>query len=259
MMTTKDTLRLYIFACGYLEAKAVPFITSSGAVEEVTTRYFSGCYLVRHPQGLLLWDTGLADALYASPTGYIFGPWRMMVTKTLSSYLTALNIAPQDVTHLAFSHMHGDHTGNANLFATATVLLNTHEHAAAFGANPPPGYDTASYTALKESQLIRIHADYDVFGDGTVVIVEAPGHTVGHQVLMLKLPNMGPVILAGDLYYSSVDRAERRVPKWNFSYEHTLRSMERLEALTHKHRALLLIQHDMEQMATLPHAPAYLA
>jgi N-acyl homoserine lactone hydrolase len=258
-MTTDSMLKLYIFDCGYLDATAVPFITSTGAVEKVTTRYFNGSYLVQHPQGLLLWDTGLSDELYKSPTGVTFGPWHMVVTKTLLSHLAALNIAPPDITYLAFSHMHADHTGNANLFAGSTILLHANEYDAAFRPNAPDGYNPSSYSALRDSQMIKLQEDYDIFGDGSVVILAAPGHSTGHQVLLLRLPTMGAVILSGDLYYSSLDRTQRRVPGWNVDREQTLHSMEQIEQIVQGHHATLIIHHDLDQIATLARAPAYLA
>jgi N-acyl homoserine lactone hydrolase len=207
-MPDQNELRLYILDCGHLIGTGVPFISATGEREERTATFAVGCYLVRHPAGLLLWDTGLSDALAEKPGGVDAGPWHLTVTKTKAAHLAALGVAPDDITHLAFSHLHADHTGDAGTFTSATVLVHEREHAVAFAPVPPAGYNAPSYAALKERPTIQIRGDYDVFGDGLVRILEAPGHSAGHQVLALALPETGPVLLSGDLYYSARDRAE---------------------------------------------------
>jgi glyoxylase-like metal-dependent hydrolase (beta-lactamase superfamily II) len=257
-LAASDRLRLYIFDCGYLQATAIPFVTADGAQEAVTATFANVCYLVQHPKGLLMWDAGLADSLIDLPDGLTIGAWRLVVTRTLASHLDALKISPASITYLGFSHMHPDHTGNANLFSHSTVLVGEKEYEAAYAPVPPPNYDTASYGSLRSRPTIKINDTTDVFGDGTAVIVPAPGHSVGHQVLFLDFANTGKVVLAGDLYYSSVDRQRQRVSAMNADIEQSFESIRKIEQLVAERGAVMIIHHDREQLSSLPAAPAYL-
>jgi N-acyl homoserine lactone hydrolase len=183
-MPDSPDLCLYIFDHGYLDATDVPFVTRSGQVRRVTARYFDGCYLVRHPRGIMIWDTGLADQLSEIADNSSASQWRMVVTRPLCPQLSALGIAPGDIDYLAFSHLHDDHTGNAELFSSATVLVHAREYAMAFQPEPPDGYTQAHYAGIPDDRIKQLQGDHDVFGDGLVVILEAPGHTPGHQVLL---------------------------------------------------------------------------
>jgi glyoxylase-like metal-dependent hydrolase (beta-lactamase superfamily II) len=254
------SLRLYILNTGYLDATAAPFILQNDEVELVTTSWFSGCYLLQHPRGWFLWDTGLPDSLIGTPSGINYGAFRFVVTKTLISYLHDLGLTPQDITYLGFSHLHPDHVGNIARFTASTLFIHGREYADALGRPSPEWFapDEQREMGLEQSQIMEIWGNYDVFGDGSVLILEAPGHTVGHQVLLVQLPKTGRVLLSGDLYYSTIDRAEKRVAHWNYSRQQSLDSMEHIEKVIGDTHALLIIHHDQEQHAALPHSPAYL-
>ena len=109
---------------------------------------------------------------------------------------------------------------------------------------------------LGETKLID--GDYDVFGDGTVRILNMPGHTPGHQALMLKLAKEGVVILSGDLYHTLDNRRLRRVPRNNVQRADTLASMDRFEHLVTNNRARVIVQHSPEDFRWLPKFPRYL-
>jgi glyoxylase-like metal-dependent hydrolase (beta-lactamase superfamily II) len=114
--------------------------------------------------------------------------------------MAEIGYAPGDITHLAFSHFHWDHVGNANLFAGATWLVPQSEREMMFAEPPSPRTEPANFSALKTSRTVDVAAnDHDVFGDGTVVIKATPGHSPGHQVLFVKLARTGPIVLSGDL------------------------------------------------------------
>src|SRR5207245_7352212 len=121
--------------------------------------------------------------------------------KPLTAQLAGIGYAPTDITYLAFSHFHWDHIGNANVFASATWLVRKPERDIMFADPPSPRTEPANYSALNKSKTVIITKDdYDVFGDGSVVIKSTPGHSPGHQVLFLKLAKTGPVLLSGHLY-----------------------------------------------------------
>jgi N-acyl homoserine lactone hydrolase len=236
-------VRLHVLEHGYLEAVDAPFVDARGRHDLVTATWPDRCYLVAHPAGLLLWDTGLPEAdLLADP--WARGGFKKVITAPLLPWLAGLDVAPGDVTYLGFSHLHIDHAGNVTPFAAATVLLGAREHAHAFGPDVDDAYHPPDYAALRQQRTVLIEEAHDVFGDGTVVIHAAPGHTPGHQVLALALTTPGPLILVGDAYYAPEDRTRRRVAAWNTDVEASFRSMDRIEQLAAATGARLLIHHD---------------
>jgi glyoxylase-like metal-dependent hydrolase (beta-lactamase superfamily II) len=237
---------LHVLEHGYLEAVNAPFIDERGRRHLVTTTWPDRCYLVAHPAGLLLWDTGLPEAdLLTDP--WARGGYKKVITAPLLPWLAGLGVVPRDVTHLGLSHLHVDHAGNVGPFTAATVLLGTREHAYAFGPDiDDHAYHRADYASLEERETVLIGESHDVFGDGTAVIHAAPGHTPGHQVLALALTEPGPLVLVGDAFYAPEDRTRRRVPTWNTDLDASFRSIDRIEQLATASGARLLVHHDPE-------------
>ena len=249
--------RLYVFDCGQLRV-ADPGRFSL-TMEEVSTLELSvPCYLVEHPGGTLLWDAGLSDALAGEAESAQSSGSVARVTTTLRAQLAELGYAPADITYLAMSHLHYDHAGNANDFAASTWLVQRAEHDAAFGDDPAEfRFDPANYGALETAETVLLDGDHDVFGDGSVVIKSAPGHTPGHQVLFVDLAEYGPVVLSGDLYHFPESRSLKRVPTFNYDAEMTLASMDRIEDFLIETGARLWIEHDIAENALLDKSPAY--
>ncbi len=240
--------RLYVFDCGYIFLDDETLKILSLAPEEVATRDMAvPCYLVEHPQGTLAWDTGVP-----------FGP---DAERTLASQLAELGYSFGDITYVAMSHMHGDHAGNANAFRDSIWLAREAERAYAFsGATEGVGWGTPEiYSELEDSETIVIEGDddHDVFGDGQVVIVSTPGHTPGHQVLLVDLAETGPIVLSGDLYHTAPSYELRRVPTFNVDAAQTRASFEKLDALLERTGAELWIGHDHAHHESLRKSPAY--
>ena len=176
----------------------------------------------------------------------------------MTAQLAEIGYRPADIKYLALSHFHWDHVGNANLFAGATWLTPKAERDIMFADTPSPRTEPASYSALKNSKTVFITKDeYDVFGDKTVIIKAAPGHSPGHQVLYLKLAKTGPVVLSGDLYHYPEERKLNRVPTTEFNVEQTVASRAAVEAFLKKTGAQLWIQHDFIGSAKLKKAPLF--
>jgi N-acyl homoserine lactone hydrolase len=176
----------------------------------------------------------------------------------LKTQLAEAGYSPADITYLALSHYHWDHTANANEFGAATWLVRQVERDAMFAQKPPDLTKPSTYAALRNSKTVIISDDeHDVFGDGTVVITLAPGHTPGHQVLYLKLVKTGAVVLSGDLYHYPEERSLRRVPTFEFDQEQTRASRANIDAFLKKTGARLWIQHDFASDARLKKAPNY--
>jgi glyoxylase-like metal-dependent hydrolase (beta-lactamase superfamily II) len=260
------SVRLYVFDCGTLH------IADTGRFSlkknEVATSDLSvPCFLVAHPKGTLIWDTGaVPDADWkptdAAVTHHVVLPDSqerdVTMLKPLKAQLAEVGYSPVDITYLALSHYHYDHTANANEFAGATWLVRENERDAMFAEKPPGVTRPSTYAALRNNKTIIIKSDeYDVFSDGTVVIKSAPGHTPGHQLLYVKLSKTGGVVLSGDLYHYPEERALNRVPTFEFNQEQTRASRVAIDAFLKKTGAQLWIQHDFKANARLKKAPDY--
>jgi glyoxylase-like metal-dependent hydrolase (beta-lactamase superfamily II) len=260
------SVRLYLLDCGTLH------IADTGRFglkpEEVTTSDLSvPCFLIVHPKGTLIWDTGAVPdtdwkATGAAVTHHILLPDSqerdVTIVKPLKEQLAEVGYAPSDITYVALSHYHYDHTANANAFAAATWLVRQEERDAMFAEKPPGVTQPSTYASLRGSKTLIIKKDeYDVFGDGAVVIKSAPGHTPGHQVLYIKLAKTGGVLLSGDLYHYPEERRLNRVPTFEFNQEQTRASRVEIESFLKKTGAQLWIQHHFRANARLKKAPDY--
>ena len=232
--------------------------------EQVKNTNFScAVYLVVHPRGALLFDTGLGDRYFGrpfneSPLGDRPDPPStagfVLVTKTVKSQLEEIGYPASKINYLAFSHPHDDHIGNANDFASATFLIHSGDYDMMFG----PGVKVnPAYAALKNSKTKMIEGDYDVFGDGTVVLLFTPGHTPGHQSLFLKLAKTGPVVLSGDLYHYPEDLKLDSMPDREKAPGVTEASRKKLQAFLAKTGAQLWIGHDINFFSRQKHAPEF--
>lgn len=251
--------RMYIFNCGESKTKDLS-VWSPGFNVGKAFEFSDHCYLIKHAKGLMLWDTGMSDAIAAMPDGLVVGGGMLTlrVPKTLASQLSEMGIAPTAVTHLAISHFHSDHCGNANLFTSATLYIQEAEYDAAFGENAAKfNYAPANYEKLRASPVVKLNGDHDVFGDGSVVIVATPGHTPGHQSLLVRLPKTGVVVLSGDMVHFEENWVNRRIPARNFNKEQSAQSMEKVAALLSRTNGTLWINHDKVQDAQVPKAPDY--
>jgi len=251
--------RMYVFDCGENQTNDLSRWSPGFNVGKYF-EFSDQCYLIRHAKGLMLWDSGLSDSISSTPGGVVRGGGaiRSIVRKTLASQLAEIGVKPEDVTHIAFSHTHGDHVGNANYFTKATLYMQEPEYAAAFGASPSKfGFDPSTYEKLRANPVMKLNGDYDVFGDSSVMILSTPGHTPGHQSLLVRLPRRGPVVLSGDMTHFQENWVNRRVPANNFSKEQSVQSMEKVAALLEASKAQLWINHDKAQSAGIPKSPKY--
>jgi glyoxylase-like metal-dependent hydrolase (beta-lactamase superfamily II) len=251
------SLRLYVFDCGKLDIPdTTPYQLKRN---ELATNMMSvPCFLVAHPKGTLMWDVGAVPdrMIPAGGTGSLRE--HGFSDKKLETQLAEIGYAASDITYLAISHFHWDHVGNANLFAGSTWLVRPLEREVMFSNPPSQRTEPDNYTALKDSKTVLIKTkDYDVFGDGSVIIKSAPGHSPDHQVLFVKLANTGPVLLSGDLYHYPEERKLKRVPTTEFNRDQTALSRAEIEAFLKQTGAQLWIEHDFTGNAKLKKAPEW--
>jgi N-acyl homoserine lactone hydrolase len=251
------SLRLYVFDCGSLNISD-PERFRFKKEELATTNLSVACFLIVHPQGTLMWDVGAVPDSALKPGAPSVTEGYATITETLRSQMEQIGYQPSDIQYLAFSHYHYDHIANTNEFTGATWLARGVERDAMFAPKPPDRVKPENYTVLRNAKTIIIpSADYDVFGDGTVVMKLAPGHTPGHQVLFLKLKKTGPVVLSGDLYHYPEERKLKRVPTFESDQEQTAETREAIEAFLKQSGAQLWIQHDFIGNAKLKKAPKF--
>ena len=243
------SLRLYVLDCGDLGGNnplAVPV------------------YLVVHPRGTLLWEAGtLPDSLVesgGSTEKLLPNIRRAKSSKTLKAQLAEIGYPPSRITYFAMSHYHDDHSANANEFAGSTWLVQKNDRDAMFMEGAPPAYaDPSFYDRLKDSKAIVIdNEDYDVFGDGQVIIKYAPGHTPGHQMLFMRLSKTGPLLLSGDLYHQPAELQNKaQVPFSHWNKEMSAATRVAIDAFIKEVGATFWIQHDMTLFRTLKKSPDY--
>lgn len=254
---TPRALRLYVFDCGVIKGLD-PALFNFKKDELAETELAVPCYLIVHPKGTLMWDVGVIPDSAFKDDGKPVTQGPSTVTQTLKSQLTEIGYSPSDITYLAHSHYHGDHIANSNEFADSTWLVRKVERDAMFAPKPPALVDPKDYSDLKNSKTIILTKDeYDVFGDGKVIIKSAPGHTPGHQVLTLKLAKTGPVMLAGDLYHYPEERKLNRVPTFEYNKEQSLASRAMIEDYCKKTGTQLWIEHDYVHNSKLKKSPQY--
>ena len=254
------TVRLYALDCGLVDIKNMGLFSDTGEYDGKPGALVTPCFVVRHPKGTLVWETGLGDQLAEKKEGADLpgGLFHISMPVTLADQLGKLRLAPSDVTFVAFSHFHFDHTGNANVFSGATWIINKHELEWALREPTPFGVDPTTFSGYKTAKTQTIEGDYDVFGDGSVRILKAPGHTPGHQVLEIRLRKAGTYILSGDLYHTRANRQFHRIPDFNLNRADSLASIDRIEKIVLNTKARLIVQHDPVDFKLLPKFPGYL-
>jgi N-acyl homoserine lactone hydrolase len=242
--------RLYVINCGEGVTGDISR-WSPGANVGKSMDFVDNCYLIKHAQGWLLWDTGLADAIAAMPEGQRPADPRMTHwrrPKTLAGELEKLGVKPADIKFVAVSHTHPDHVGNVTMFPQSTLLVQQAEYdwPAPVGPRFKP-----------EHPVNKLSGDHDVFGDGSVSIIATPGHTPGHQSLLVKLPKTGAVLLTGDAVHFKENWDNRRVPELNFNKEQSAASLQRIADILAKENAQLWINHDKAQRDSQKLSPEF--
>jgi glyoxylase-like metal-dependent hydrolase (beta-lactamase superfamily II) len=246
--------RLYVFDCG--ETQMIP--KDSGYDQKSFKNY---CYLIDHPKGKLLWESGLGDQFANnqikkdSPSAV----FKLRINRLLSNQLKEIKFSPKDINYIGFSHMFPDHTGNANMFSRSTLILQKEEYEAAFGTKASQySFSPKTYQKLKNNPVIKLNDDFDLFNDGSVIIKRAlTGHSPGHQVLYLRLAKQGSILLSGDLYHFTKDRSDQRIPAVVFNNKQSLATIRRIEKFVKENKVQVWIQKDLKKKNTIRLSPMY--
>lgn len=243
--------RLYILNCG--EGVAGDISRWSPGVNVGKKMDFAdNCYLLRHGQAWMLWDTGITDDVAKMPDGLPSPDPRAVHwyrPKTLAGQLEELGVKPGDIGLVGVSHTHPDHIGNVELFPHAILLVQKAEYVW------PDASGKSRFNT--DHPAVQIEGDYDVFGDGSVTVISTPGHTPGHQSLLVRLANTGAIVLSGDVVHFCDNWDNRRVPPFNTDQNQSAASMERIAGLLRQDKAQLWINHDRATRDISRMSPAY--
>lgn len=248
-------VKLYTLDCGGFEMKNAGMFSPNHEFDGKPAKLSNPCFLIRHPGGDLMWDAGIPPAMASAPGVDL--PIKTFRAKTTPQQLADLSLTPTDIEFFALSHSHYDHVGEANLYAGSTWLVDSAERDWMFRPDARKAQAFATYKDLEaaKTQLLDTGTPFDVFGDGTVVMYPAHGHTPGHRVLMVKLPKSGPILIAGDMWHLAEAQTLRTIPGGNTDKAETLRSMDKVEALQKETGAKLIRQHVPVDVYTLPKFP----
>ena len=251
--------RLYVLDCGTIAPMDPTLFSLKKEEVKGDVSFASPCFLIVHPKGTLAWDVGqVPDKDIPDDGTEVVQQGILKATRRLDRQLEALGHPVPSITHMAMSHYHADHTANANAFAGATWIVQQAEYDAMFNQKDLGIRSPETYQALKDAKRITLNnEDHDVFGDGTVVLKPAPGHTPGHQMLLVRMVNTGPVLLEGDLYHLPEERTLDRVPTFDFDAAMTRATRQKVEALLKETGAQMWIQHDPPTYAALKKAPEF--
>ncbi len=202
------------------------------------------CYLIKHGDDYMLWDTGFGPEAGATAPKV-----------ALAEQVAKLGVKPEQVKFIGISHYHPDHSGGAQAFPNATLLIGKGDWEVL--QNPPKGVNTAplKHWLSGGGKVEQIPLDHDVFGNGSVMILATPGHTPGHRSVMVKLVKAGPVILSGDAAHFRENYETNGVPSFNIDRAQTLASLDRIKKLVASTKATFIIQHDPRDVAKLPAYP----
>lgn len=215
------------------------------AYGDLKVQFVFSCYLIKHGNEYMMWDTG------HSMTIPNFAPKTSVVAQ-----LAQLNVKPEQIKYVGISHYHQDHTGQVASFPQATVLIGKGDWDAIIAPKPAAGVNAPPFAhwIKGDGKVEPLVNDKDVFGDGTVIVLNTPGHTPGHHSLLVKLNNRA-FLLSGDAVHFQENYTTNGAPWFNANRADTLASIDRLKQLASNLKATLIIQHDARDVNKLPAFP----
>jgi len=250
-------LELWRLDCGDLSTSDLGEFSDAHLYDGKPFEFIVSCYLIRNRDRYLLWDAGLTSDLVG--TTMTQGHFTVSMKRSIVDQLGDLGVEPADVTFAAVSHYHFDHTSQLPDFGGSTLLIGAADWEVVQATSEPNALvdprPFGPWLGDNANAVTPVAHDHDVFGDGTVLMKAMPGHTPGHTSLLVRLPEMGDVLLTGDLYHFEEQVTNRGVPDFNYNRADTLASFERFNAIAKALDATVVIQHDPRHLDRLPAFP----
>jgi N-acyl homoserine lactone hydrolase len=250
-----SSVRLWRLDCGAVQVNDLNVFSDTYAYVGRSKRLTASCYLIQHNDTYMLWDTGLPESVLGSPIKGS-GPMEATLSRTIKDQLAELKVSPELISIVGISHYHFDHTGQAAAFPQAKLLLGKGD----VEVLRKPGNDSAKpleHWLSGGGALEEVMGDKDVFGDGSVVMLDLPGHTPGHHGLLVKLTKTGNVLLSGDVAHFRENYESDGVPSFNDDRTKSLASLDRFKKIAKNLKAVTIIQHEPEDIAKLPQFPKF--
>jgi N-acyl homoserine lactone hydrolase len=250
-----EAVALWRLECGSVDVPDLDFLSDTFAFSGQSKTVAVSCYLIRHGDRYMLWDSGLPLSRLGAGQRSV-GGGQARLTRPLTEQLADLKLAPSAISILALSHYHADHAGQAASFPTASLLIGAEDWAVVGAATSPFNLDRSQFTPWTAGggKVDPVSGDRDVFGDGSVIMLATPGHTPGHHSLLVRLPT-GPVLLSGDLWHFAGQMPINGVPKINTSRADTLASMDRVRRIAENLKGTIILGHEPADIGKLPAFP----
>lgn len=252
----KEPIKMFMFDGGTVQVNMLEIFSQDDAYKGQSKTFADAFYLIQHPDGNLLWDAGLSEDLIGKePFTTPEGAFTVSRKTGIEEQLKSIGLSTNDVKYIALSHTHFDHSGSASKLPNAIWIVQETEYNFVTSEEQKK-QSPDNFNAIKNLKALKkINGNYDVFGDGRVVIVSTPGHTPGHQSLFVDLEQEGPLMLTGDMYHMEESRENSRVPIFNHDVDQTLASMEVFETFAKEKGARVIIQHSTKDYNSLNPAP----
>ncbi|WP_370226753.1 N-acyl homoserine lactonase family protein [Mesoflavibacter sp.] len=252
----KEPIKMFMLDGGTVQVNMLEIFSQDDAYKGQSKTFADAFYLIQHPDGNLLWDAGLSEDLIGKePFTTPEGAFTVSRKTGIEEQLKSIGLSTDDVKYIALSHTHFDHSGSASKLPNAIWIVQENEYNFVTSEEQKK-QSPDNFNAIKNLKALKkINGNYDVFGDGRVVIVSTPGHTPGHQSLFIDLEQEGPLMLTGDMYHMEESRKNSRVPIFNHDVDQTLASMEVFETFAKEKGARVIIQHSTKDYNSLNPAP----
>lgn len=222
-------------------------------------------YVIKHPRGLIVFDTGnnaaTSDGNCANYWGQgLCGAFKTTQTRDeiIDRQLKKIGFSTEDVKYVIYSHFHLDHVGNIKMFPKAKHVVQKEELKSAWWPEKfqRAAYVLKDYDETRNFDFMELSGDFDLFGDGSVVVLDTKGHTQGHQSLMVNLKKTGTVLIAADAIYMA-DNEKGVIPGITWNTNESMKSIDRLKNIRDSRNGTLWYSHDPVQFGTNHHDKPY--
>ncbi|WP_267211281.1 N-acyl homoserine lactonase family protein [Chelatococcus asaccharovorans] len=251
-----NSIQLWRLDCGEILLNDASPLADNGVLRGQRRMLSNSCYLIRHNRHFLLWDAGLSMSFLGRV--HDDNPVSATLARSLPSQLAEIGVQPNQIDIIAISHYHFDHVGQAGLFPQARLLISERDWAALGNHRTPFGSDRDALAHWLDGhgKVEQIRQSLEIFKDGSVIVLNLPGHTPREQALLVKLPQTGPVILTGDVAHLEQQLIDRNIPTWNTDRVASLKSMGRLVGIANRFHAKIIVPHDPGDVSKLALFPA---